>query len=1053
MHSGRRRAAGLVAIGAATCGVVAVVVVWRPWRSETAAPATPRRAPTVVVRGRLTVEHGALARPRVRVVAGAGGITGDVASDGRFEVALTGRGPWTVALSAAGTARVLRVIERGPARRSLGDVALPEGRAIEGRLRDSAGRAVVGASIRARVEGEPAPWQASSLPDGTFVLASLPLAVVEITVEADGFETASRVLAAAAPAGDDVREGPASSSSAHGDGGVARQVLDWVLRRPAFLVGRATASGGEVAPDVEVSVSGPGTWPPREVRTGQDGSFRLALAPGAYDVRAARGTLVADPVYGIEVVEGAEAPVALALHEGAVLEGELVDGDGSPVPSARVVVTEGAFGALPRGLEIGADGRFRFEGLLDLPYEVSARADGYASVAGVPWAPGAGPMRLVLERAATIAGRVEDARGFPIADAVIEVVGRDGQGAPVAITRETLVSRQEVLELRARASETRLMPAGQLGVTVGPVPPIPIDVDAGIEGETDAGPGSRRRSGSRGADAGAARVPSENARVDAGTGVPALASGRDGTFVVEGLPPGRFRVIARHEGLATGQSRLVTLRPGARVDEVIVVLEEPGTVEGRVLDARGFPVEAVRVEAVGDDDLYGGTLLTERDGTFRFHPLLGATMVIARTDDGAVVRQSVEVPAAETVTVELRLPEPGQTRSGRVVDARGFPIAGAVIVELDRPRDVPDGLPGEPTGATIGVDDEHAGPIQEAPAGLATSREDGTFEIALAPGRTAVLDIDHRDHAPRRMRVDPASRDDIRVVLDPAATVRLSLESDEGRAIAGASIVARPIEPAETPDVRVEVRASSRRDGGAELTRVATGAWSVSIAAEGHAAVERRIDVTADGSYARDVELGSIVLARAGRVRGEVVDAQGEPVAGAIVAVGEVPRLVRALSVPDGVAVTDARGRFLLRGVEAGERTVRARHRVAGEGASAPLRVAPGETVDDVRVTLAAPESAEGARGDDATDGAQVAIGVEERDGRVVVSDVVPDSAAAEAGIRAGDVLVAVDGDRVVDVAGARRRLARFPRRRAELVLERDGRSFEVSVAREVVAW
>jgi hypothetical protein len=80
-------------------------------------------------------------------------------------------------------------------------------------------------------------------------------------------------------------------------------------------------------------------------------------------------------------------------------------------------------------------------------------------------------------------------------------------------------------------------------------------------------------------------------------------------------------------------------------------------------------------------------------------------------------------------------------------------------------------------------------------------------------------------------------------------------------------------------------------------------------------------------------------------VEGEVVDANGEAVAGAEVAWGEPPHWNRSVR-------TDARGSFVLRGVPAGEAWLTARHAVGGEGSVEesvtvlPLETSPGALIE-----------------------------------------------------------------------------------------------------------
>src|SRR5206468_3172953 len=125
------------------------------------------------------------------------------------------------------------------------------------------------------------------------------------------------------------------------------------------------------------------------------------------------------------------------------------------------------------------------------------------------------------------------------------------------------ISFREAHFTAALAGPTPLIPAGELGVMPGSVPPIPHGPNA-IPGGVSLAPG------------GALSAPSKVAAVEP------WITGRDGAFEAKPIPPGRVRVLVTHPQYVEAMSELVTLAEGkdAKVD---VVLSRGGTVEGTVV--------------------------------------------------------------------------------------------------------------------------------------------------------------------------------------------------------------------------------------------------------------------------------------------------------------------------------------------------------------------------------------------------------------------------------------------------------------------------------------
>ena len=164
---------------------------------------------------------------------------------------------------------------------------------------------------------------------------------------------------------------------------------------------------------------------------------------------------------------------------------------------------------------------------------------------------------------------------------------------------------------------------------------------------------------------------------------------------------------------------------------------------------------------------------------------------------------------------------------------------------------------------------------------------------------------------------------------------------------------------------------------------------------------------------------------RGGRSEGEVLDARGDPVVGARVAVGLVPTYLAVGTTPAGVAVTDARGRFRLADLADGTVTLEAFAPDLGR-AHQDIRVLAGETTRDVRFVLRA-DLAPGDRASHepaAAGSVAVTLG-ETTDPREVVVVAVADGSEAErAGLVPGDTILAVEGTTVATMEEARAKLS-----------------------------
>lgn len=119
-------------------------------------------------------------------------------------------------------------------------------------------------------------------------------------------------------------------------------------------------------------------------------------------------------------------------------------------------------------------------------------------------------------------------------------------------------------------------------------------------------------------------------------------TGLDGRFAFEGLPPGKFTLLALKDAAGVGPDRLamvpeiVSLAAGQNRNDIVLQLVRPASISGTVLDADGDPIEAIQVAAYartfarGTDDVRQvSTARTNDRGEYRMTVGPGAYYVAA----------------------------------------------------------------------------------------------------------------------------------------------------------------------------------------------------------------------------------------------------------------------------------------------------------------------------------------------------------------------------------------------------------------------------------------
>ncbi len=798
------------------------------------------------------------------------------------------------------------------------------------------------------------------------------------------------------------RLGPApwtvSATSAGYDPAVKRDVfpgpgaLRLVLDRLGAVEVAVLDAAGEPAEGATVTIGGPSLWPARTAITSEDGTARISgLRSGIVDLRARLGDQVSPTEMGVPVERGATTRRTLVLDFGRSILVRVTDGPApansapaSPVAGADVVLAEEGVSTFPQEGVTSADGEVELGPVVEGHATISVSAEGFvARTIGVGEEElDAGVVDVPLLRGGTIAGRVVDDRGYPIPGVTLEVVGTDVDGMPVAMVAARSALRDRLFEM-ALGGPLPLVPRGELGVVPGPVPPIP-----------------------------AAGAPIPDAGGDDADALPWVTGG-DGRFAATPVVPGRLRVLARHPDFVEGESEMVRVTSGGRV-EVKIVLLEGGRLEGRVRERNGDAVAGARIEIAAGRGTFERITYAAPDGTFAFAAVPRDVLVsVSRPDapNDLAIRQVVDVPPGRRTSIDVVLPPRRDDVALRIVDRRGAGVRSAEIrVES---LDV-----AVPLRRTIFTDDE------------------GATTIVSGEGVPLRLVIHAPGFAPLVREIDPASREE-RVELAAGLVVRGRVTGNGGRErVSGADVAIYTATNI--------VGATTDGEGGFEVKDLALGMVRVQVRAVGWAAAEADLEVSGDGR--RPIDLAAIDLPRAGVVEGTVLSAADEPVAGARVALGAVPTWLPLGPLPASIVATDREGRFRLPAAPEGEVRIEAYDADEGRGAVEGVLVRADRTTERVEIVLegGAPRRGPAPAG-------SLALTLGEKGGRVIIVGVPSGSEAEAARVLPGDVMLAVDARDVRRIEDARKALGGPLAQDVLLTLDRGGTRVRMRVRREAV--
>jgi len=459
------------------------------------------------------------------------------------------------------------------------------------------------------------------------------------------------------------------------------------------------------------------------------------------------------PGYVPRVLE-AEIPAAgldlgpQVLQPGIEVSGRVVDEAGKGLADAEIQVGTMAGMGGDDGGRSGADGRFTIsdqarEGELYL----MARLKGFTMVAPEEVAlPPDGEVVLRLRKARVLTGKLVDAEtqvavkdGGVVAMKSIERSTSGGTGIMYSTQSTANARSDEQGEFRLEGLEPgeyslMVRALGYQATTQqvqlpadGELQPLTIAIKKGIEirGRVVDASGQPLPGVQVNAQAGDTEISNRMRMASFGS----ARSGPDGAFLIQGLGTGKHEVRARTED---GASARVLAEAGAQ--DVVLRLERPGTVQGRVRAPEGADVAGLRLRIFGGESSYNGDTRTDEGGAGargQVPPGSYYLMVEARAVAGR--SQEVKVESGRTTTVEVVL-----ERTGTVVGT----IRGLSPAEMEACEVYGGGGAVRPAAdGRFTIESMREGPGQVRVA----VREDGrqrAVPVEVKAGETVTVDVD-----------------------------------------------------------------------------------------------------------------------------------------------------------------------------------------------------------------------------------------------------------------------------------------------------------------------
>ncbi|MCK5944155.1 MAG: carboxypeptidase regulatory-like domain-containing protein [Planctomycetes bacterium] len=370
---------------------------------------------------------------------------------------------------------------------------------------------------------------------------------------------------------------------------------------------------------------------------------------------------------------------------------------------------------------------------------------------------------------------------------------------------------------------------------------------------------------------------------------PLAFSGEDGRFEVRGFKPGRLLARASCAGRGSRWLR-VLMPPYGEVHEAGDIVLGPGcSISGRVLRG-GQPFVGATVTV--SSPICDSQATTDARGYYSIVDLVPGQYTVRARIIGRPARSDARVvttrPGRPARNVDITL-EAGRLVRGVVRNEQGAPLADVLVSVRGRPGEV------------------------------SRSRANGAFSVEL-PRRRSELLVSVGDRSLQKVVTVGRDQELVEVQLDAPPTcsiVGLVLGAPGRRRLPGVLMRVTPLGAGRTGAEPV-TRWVPTPDGELRRSGVPSGHVRIELWCDGYAPSFFDGELVAN----EDNQLGEIVLERGSRLRGRVIDANGNPVRGARVLLGEESDF--DLFEPSVISGED--GTFAIQGVTSRSRQLVVRH-------------------------------------------------------------------------------------------------------------------------------
>ena len=612
------------------------------WRVEASAPGHARAVAAQVAVPRLPQVELVLELPPASVIEGAVKAADGSPADGAEVIALGAGSAFSTAAAKGGGFSLevdpgqyqLTATRNGEAGGDRKPVAVAAGGTVRGVVLQLGKPAAIAGAVTAQATGAPiagaivtvrqyqSPNELVSTvteTSGTFVIEGLAPGAYDVATRADGFL-------------DQLRSGVTVAIGQHfplqialtGTGSLAGVVRDGGGRTVAGALVRAGAGGG--GGGFGPGGGGAAGAAQQQAVSDTDGHYRIdGLRPGTARVSAARDPASFGPSRTVDVREGQETPLDLALADNGAIKGRVTNKSGQPVAAGTTV----------RAVQNGVTGGFQDGAVLATAdpdasgaFQVSVPPGNYRVMAGPPAGQGGGgprrqPPALVAVAVGQVAiaevviddtipgtvGTVVEPTGGPAAGAAVALLGAEGQVIGLALADAE--GRFNATQFRGAApASVRARNGGRLGdAPVGSAAEVSIALRpaATLHGKISAADPPPSFT--------VTVTPADPTRALWGQQAQAAAQEFTGdSFDLYDVPGLDVTVSVKSADGRTGK-QAASLLPGQE-GSVTVTLQDAASISGRVLGLDGKPAAGAGVLLDGAPRR-GGTGTSGADGRFK----------------------------------------------------------------------------------------------------------------------------------------------------------------------------------------------------------------------------------------------------------------------------------------------------------------------------------------------------------------------------------------------------------------------------------------------------